>query len=137
MYRLKRPAKALMMAAQIEASHNPGARSSAKRDFSLAARVAKMLGLVPTWPNLQTIRLAIESEALLSAVSMAEAAEVLIRDAKEPSICGVLHCPSEWEKREIARINTVDRFWFEDARWRSKFAYQDFVAERRRDGVAC
>lgn len=99
--------------------------------------MARALGLVPTWPNLQTIRLAIESEAELSSISLAEAADVLIRAGKEWTHCGVLHCPSDWEKREGARLNTVDRFWFEDARWRSKFAYQDFVAKRSSEAVSC
>lgn len=121
-----------MMAAQTEASHNPSQRSSRKRAIPLAARVARELGLVPTWPTLQTIRLAIESEAALSSVSLNKAAELLVRAGKEWTSCSIFHCPSDWEKREISRLNTVDRFWFEDARWRSKIAYAEF-----REAVAC
>jgi hypothetical protein len=114
------------MATPSAASHNSGWRSSGKRNFPLAAKVARELGLVPTWPNLQTIRLAIESEAALSNAARAQAAEMLIRAGKEWSPGPRYSCPSEWERRELFRLNTVDRFWFEDARWRSKSAYLEF-----------
>lgn len=117
------------MAIQPESSYNPARRSSGKRNFPLAVKVARELGVVPTWPNLQTIRLAIESESVLSSVSLEDAAAVLIRAGKEWTSGDLYSCPSSWEQREHFRLNTVDRFWFEDARWRSKFAYAEFAAQ--------
>jgi len=98
-------------------------------NLPLAAFVARKLGIVPTWPNVQTIRLAIESEADLSGVSDFLAAEVILKAAKEWTRFPEYSCPAEWEKRLIARVNTVDRFWFEDARWREKDAYTEFRRE--------
>lgn len=87
--------------------------------------------MVPTWPNVQTIRLAIESEAELLSVPIHHAAEVILQAAKEFSRADGYSCPAEWQRREIFRENSVDRFWFEDARWRSKAAYLEFRAQRR------
>jgi|SRR5579864_2843508 len=114
-----------------EASHNPGTGSSGKRAIPLAATVARALGVVPSWPNLQTIRIAIESEADYFGSTREEIAEMIVRAGTERSCASLYVCPSEWEKREIYRENAVDRFWFEDARWRSKFAYQEFLERRR------
>jgi hypothetical protein len=119
-------------ATQTAASHNPRGGSSGKRAFPLAAKVARELGLVPTWPNLQTIRLALESEAKFCQVTVAEVAEMIVRAGNEWTTGPQYTCPAEWEKREISRINTVDRFWFEDARWRFKKAYFEFRERRRR-----
>lgn len=123
------------MGTQTASSHNPGARSSAKlrraggkRAIPLAAKVARELGLVPTWPNLQTIRLAIESVADYFQAPISEVAAMLVRAATEgtPPFGGPYHCQSDWEKREAYRLNSVDRFWFEDARWRIKRAFFEF-----------
>jgi hypothetical protein len=95
-----------------------------------------MLGIVPTWPNLQTIRLAIETESALSHVSRAHVAEMLILAGKELSYGSQYVCPAQWEKREFSRLNTIDRFWFEDARWRDKFAYAEFRAKHRGEQTA-
>lgn len=82
--------------------------------------------MIPTWPNLQTIRIAIESEAECFDVAMEQIAEVFIRAGKEWTPGPMYTCPTDWEKRDLFRLNTIDRFWFEDARWRSKFAYAEF-----------
>jgi hypothetical protein len=111
--------------------HNPSARSSGKRAIPLAAKVARELGVIPTWPNLQTIRLAIESQAEPCRATVSEIAEMLIRAGKEWTAAPQYVCPSQWQKREIDRLNTVDRFWFEDARWRYKLAYAEFLERRK------
>lgn len=122
---------------------NPDARSSGKAVDSransrratsvhLAAQIARRLALVRTWSNLQTIRLAIESEADLSDISVAEAARVILDAARELSYGPSFRPPAEWEHREIFRENSVDRFWFEDARWRTKGSYLVFVADLRK-----
>jgi hypothetical protein len=111
--------------------HNPSARSSGKRAIPLAAKVARELGVIPTWPNLQTIRLALESEATHYKATFAEIGEMFIRAGKEWTDPPIYHCPSQWERREISRVNTVDRFWFEDARWRYKLAYAEFLERRK------
>lgn len=119
------------MATQTASCHNPGARSSGKRDFSLAAKVARELGLVPTWPNLQIIRLAIESEILhlqFFRVRGDAVARMMIRAANENS---AMRYADWFERAKIYRSNCVDRFWFEDGRWREKIAYLDFLDELR------
>src|SRR5579871_3356027 len=102
---------------------NPDVRSSGKVGLKWAAHVARQLGMVRTWSNLQTIRLAIESEAELSDIAVAEAAEVILRAAREHSQQSIYRPPSDWEVRQIFRENSVDRFWFEDSRWRAKYTY--------------
>lgn len=109
---------------------NPATRSSGKTGrfphLKLARELARQVGLVETWPNIHTVRLAITSEAAFSGVDASEAFDVILRAAQERS-CGPQYSyPAEWEKREIYRENSVDRFWFEDARWRSKFVYLEF-----------
>jgi hypothetical protein len=80
--------------------------------------------MVPTWPNVQTIRLAIESEAECSEVSLSQAAGLIITAAQEISRWGELYVPpSRWEERQLQRQNDIDRFWFEDSRWRTKHSY--------------
>lgn len=91
----------------------------------LAKKVARELGLVPTWPNLQVIRLAIDSEAAFSGAPAAEVALMLIRAANEFTI----HRREQYSyalQSRIAKTNSVDRFWFEDHRWRDKQAHSDF-----------
>jgi|SRR5690348_6417028 len=121
------------MATQPAASHNPALRSSGKRGnraLPLAAKVARELGIVPTWPNLQTIRVALENEARRFRATVDEIAELFIRAGNEYSELPRYIFTSDWKQRVISRANTIDRFWFEDARWRYKSAYQEFVAER-------
>jgi hypothetical protein len=101
--------------------------SSRALALKLAADLARQVGMVRTWPNLQTIRLAIESEAEQSEVSLNQAAALIAMAAHEWTAHPRLRCLSAWEEREIARVNTIDRFWFEDARWRSKSAYAAFL----------
>jgi len=115
-------------------SHFSTRRTSSRtgrKTLPLAASVARQLGIVETWPNVQTIRLAIESEAALSGVAPQDVVEMLVRAGKEWTSQPRYSCSSEWEKRDIFRQNTVDRFWFEDARWREKFAYAEFRAALR------
>jgi len=101
--------------------------------LTLAAQIARKVGMVPTWPNVQTIRLAIECEAAYSEVSAKEAAEVIARAARELSCdpnAGYVPTPT-WLERELARRNRIDRFWFEDALWRRKPSYWEFSDRRR------
>ena len=126
---------------QTRASHNSLVRSSGNlgriegsSHLVLAAQVARSVGMVESWPNVQVIRLAIEAETEFSQVSPGEAALVIIEAAREATRPPVFSPPSPFESREIARLNQVDRFWFEDARWRMKIAYLEFL--RRRDGEA-
>lgn len=123
-------------ATQTAASHNSRGASSGKRAFPLAAKVARELGLVPTWPNLQTIRLAIQSEVEFCEsasleVTVVEVAEMIMRAGNEWTTLSQYVCPAEWERREAVRMNSVDRFWFEDARWRAKAAYLEFREKHR------
>ncbi len=123
------------MGTQSPAFHKSDARSSGKvgrnsarasrRPLALAAQIARQLGMVPTWPNVQTIRLALESEAAHSEVSMSQAAALIVTAAQEitPAPGNSYTPPTEWEKRQTARKNDIDRFWFEDARWRMKASY--------------
>jgi DnaA N-terminal domain len=97
--------------------------------FKLAAQMALRLGMTRTWANVQTIRLAIESEASFSSVTHAEAAAIMLKAAREMTRQPLYDCPTQWECREIARANTVDRFWFEDVRWRMKGSYIVFRSE--------
>ena len=91
--------------------------------LTLAAELARQVGMPRTWPNVQTIRLAIESEADHSGITVNQAATVIAMAAQEwTARSGYSFLPS-WEIREIVRVNTIDRFWFEDARWRAKGAY--------------
>lgn len=92
----------------------------------IAAEVAKRIYLPPSWPNVNVIAAAIDLVTFHANVSAEEAAELLIRCAAERTIGSHYTPPSEWELREIFRENKVDRFWFEDARWKTKFAYAQF-----------
>jgi len=96
--------------------------------LQLATRVAKSLRMVPTWPNLRTIEIALSSEAEVSGVSLKEAAELIIECGRHQTSAPAYRCPAEWEARQAFRENTIDRFWFEDARWRVKFPYAEFRA---------
>jgi hypothetical protein len=96
--------------------------------LQLAANVARRIGMVRTWPNLQTIRLAIEGEAEFSGIATEDAAELLLRCAAERTYRPEHTCPTDWIVREMSRLNSIDRFWFEDCRWRDKRAYVAFFA---------
>lgn len=91
--------------------------------------------MIPTWPNLQTIRIAIESEAEYFRVALVEVAEMFICAGRESTPIPQLHCPAQWERREISQFNTVNRFWFEDARWRVKFAYIEFLEKHEQTAL--
>ena len=105
-----------------------------KQELKLAVEVARSLGMPETWANLQTIRISIECEANFSGVSLEDAANVILKAAKQPTRGPEYSCPAEWELRDISRLNLIDRFWFEDMRWRAKIAYVEFRFER---GLAC
>lgn len=102
---------------------NSRTRSRGKSSLVLAAKIAHQVGMVPTWPNVQTIRLAIESEAEQLKLSVVETAEMIVAAAKERTSRQGYSCPSSWEIREMAKLNTINRFWFEDALWRGKRAF--------------
>jgi len=97
------------------------------RNLPLAASVARQCGIVPSWPNLQLIRLAIESEADYSDISLANAAALIAAAACEVTIVD----PERYSFQAAALLrksNIVNRFWFEDALWRHKQAYQNMLA---------
>jgi hypothetical protein len=128
---------------QLAASHNSRPLSSQKsaensplsvenpraRALQLANDLVRKVGMTPTWPNIQTVRLAIRGEAEFSEISMEQAASVIGMAAKEWSRGRYITCTPAWEERELYRINTIDRFWFEDARWRNKNIYAEFMAQ--------
>jgi hypothetical protein len=99
--------------------------------LTLAAQLARKVGMVPTWPNVQTIRLAIESEAEFSGVTIEETAAMIAKAARERTQAPAFRCAADWERREICRLNVLDRFWFEDSRWREKSAYLEFLTDLR------
>jgi hypothetical protein len=107
---------------------------SKDRALKLAIFLARRAGMVLTWPNIQTIRVAIESEAQYSGVPLTEAANVILAAAREPSLLDAYSCPPEWQRFECYRENTVNRFWFEDARWRYKKVYAEFQLSLREGG---
>ena len=83
--------------------------------------------MVDTWPNLQTIRLAIESEAEYSDISLANAAALIAAAACEVTIVD----PERYSFQAaslLRKSNIVNRFWFEDALWRHKQTYQNMLA---------
>lgn len=122
------------MTAHASVFHNSTARSSGKSGKNstlvLAAKMALRLGMVDTWPNLQTIRKAIESESRFSGISVVEACELILLCAFYVVRLPLYRVPFGWEMREVARANTVDRFWFEDSRWRMKPPYFEFQQAR-------
>lgn len=107
------------MDTQSAASHNPAVRSSGKAGknrFSMteakaaACRLAKCLGLVPTFRNLYVIELAITAESQFSSTSIQQATDQIIADAHNARETG----------------EHVDYFWFEDECWRHpKLSYQE------------
>ena len=75
----------------------------------LAKKVSSALGLVPTWPNLRTIEIALVFEAADSSVSLKEAADRIVE-------CGRVFM--QRPPRELLRYWPINRFWFEDAKWK-------------------
>lgn len=101
------------------------------RPLPLAAQIARQLRMNPTWPNVQTIRLAIESEAEHFGIDVVRMAAIIVECAREESFSGSgITFVADWKKREAYRNNSVDRFWFEDSRWRTKSAYWKFCEEQ-------
>ena len=83
--------------------------------------------MVASWPNIQTIRLAIESEASYSEVSESQAAALIVAAALEFTVVN----PERYTFQAAALLrksNIVNRFWFEDALWRYKDAYNNMLA---------
>lgn len=68
-----------------------------------ACRLVKILGLVPSFRNLYIIELAIRAESNFSAISVQEAEEAIIANARAALRTG----------------ECLDYFWFEDCRWRN------------------
>lgn len=93
--------------------------------------------MVPTWANVQTIRLALESEAAHSQIDAKQAAALIVTAAQEitPAPGGLYSPVSEWEKRQSQRKNDIDRFWFEDARWRMKASYWKLLERLKTEPV--
>lgn len=86
--------------------------------------------MVRSWPNLQTIRLAIESEADYSHLTIVEAAKVISTAALEFTIIE----PERYSFQAahlLRKSNVVNRFWFEDALWRYKPTYERLIAALR------
>lgn len=109
---------------------NSGAHSSGKtgkKSLTLAAEIARSVGMVRTWPNVQTIRLAIESEAEDRGIAIERAAALISHAAAEITPFPLYTPASDWNVRQIQRLNDIDRFWFEDARWRAKASYWKLI----------
>jgi hypothetical protein len=96
-----------------------------------ALRIARSVGLPATWPNLRTIEAALVCESEFSSISLPEAAEAILKAAREQTHRPAYRIAADWEAREIFRLNVIDRFWFEDGRWREKYAYAEFLSEVR------
>jgi len=80
-----------------------------------------------TWPNVQTVRLAIEAEAAFSEVSLSQAAALIVMAANNFTPVDA----SQYSFQAAALLrksNIVNRFWFEDALWRYKDAYNNMLA---------
>jgi hypothetical protein len=134
------------MATQATAFHNSRPRSSGKSRLSpprslalkLAADLAREVGMVPTWPNVQTIRLAIEAEAAYSEVSVSQAAALIVAAALNFMVFDASNY--SWQAATLLRkSNIVNRFWFEDALWRHKYVYNDMLVRLQKakaDGIS-
>jgi hypothetical protein len=83
----------------------------------------------------QTIRLAIESEAGFSHVSVSQAAELILAAVWDFTVIDA----SRYSFQAVALLrksNIVNRFWFEDALWRYKAAYNKLLALKQRAEAA-
>lgn len=105
-----------------------------KKAIPLAAEIARAVGMVPTWPNLQTIRLAIESEAVYSRVTLAQAAALIVQAALDFSVINPEHYSFQ-AAALLRKSNIVNRFWFEDALWRHKQAYENLLAHLQQESA--
>lgn len=90
--------------------------------------------MVPTWPNVQTIRLAIESEASYSGVTVAQAAALIVSAALNFTIVDPQHYSFQTAAL-LRKSNVINRFWFEDALWRYKHAYQNMLERLQRESA--
>jgi hypothetical protein len=95
----------------------------------LAADLARRIGMIRTWPNLQTIRIAIENEADDNSLTLDQAAALIAMAAQELSILSGPGLLPDWraQAREF-KLNRVDRFWFEDGRWKDKEIYGEMLS---------
>jgi hypothetical protein len=84
-----------------------------------ALRIARRLGVVPTFPTLRVIEAAVEAEADFLAVSIDEAEELIVLGSRD------LHF------RGTPKQQSLNRFFFEDALWRDSYVYRNFLAGRR------
>lgn len=91
------------------------------QQLQLATKIARTLGLPPTWPNLRTIEIALISETAFSSIALQEAADLLIQCART----------FRATERHMLRYFPINRFWFEDGVWRETFAYTEARAERQ------
>jgi hypothetical protein len=113
---------------------NISAASSRSAALKLAADVARQLGMVRTWQNVQIIRLAIESEAEYSGITIPQAAALIAMAANDFTIVD----PQRYSFQAAALLrksNIVNRFWFEDALWRCKAAYDDMLVRLQRESA--
>jgi hypothetical protein len=90
--------------------------------LELATKIAKTLGLPPTWPNLRTIEIALICETAFSSISLREAAELIVACAKNFRVV-----PKDYR---MIRYLPINRFWFEDSIWRYTFDYATWKADR-------
>ncbi|HEX4284659.1 MAG TPA: hypothetical protein VHZ28_06170 [Terracidiphilus sp.] len=115
------------MATHSAASHNPAVRSSGKVRSSrfamteakiAACRLVKSLGLVPSFRNLHIIELAITAESNFSSISIQQATDQILHEARVGLECG----------------ESLDYFWFEDCRWRNpKLSFKERDEKRMRE----
>jgi hypothetical protein len=94
--------------------------------LKLAADLARQLGMVRTWPNVQAIRLAIETEAEYSQISVGNAAALIVCAALDFTIVSPEHYSFQ-AATILRKSNNVNRFWFEDCLWRHKDAYKKML----------
>ncbi len=93
-----------------------------------ALRVVKSLGMVGTSPNVKAVERAIEAEIRLSGGTVDEAAGLIIQAAT----------------RDVNQGEAINRFYFDDARWRNKKKAAEVVqfpncasTERKSASEAC
>jgi hypothetical protein len=90
--------------------------------------------MVETWPNVQTIRLAIESEASYSEISVSQAAALIASAALEFTVVDPQHYTFQ-AAALLRKSNIVNRFWFEDGLWRYKITYQNMLARLQQESA--
>jgi hypothetical protein len=82
-----------------------------------ALRIAEHLGLPKTFPNVRTIELAVECEAEFTDLPIEEAEQLIVAAAAHTRI-------------------SINRFFFEDARWRETELYLNYQRRRRMEHTA-